>query len=205
MLHDIWAAIDEGRYPDAERQLNQDPDLRSGRAGQMALGYVYAFTERFDEARAVYTALRDEARAEGDDWEHIALHQLGMVERLAGDWPTALARFEEEAALIAALGDRPHKQAVNAYELGTVHLHLGHLPEARAELERSLANARRQDDPVALGCAERGLGDLCTAEQRPDEAAQHYERARAAFEDAEDTAALRDLERRMAETQAGRA
>ena len=197
MLHDIWVAIDEGRYPDAERQLDQDRDLRSGRAGQMALGYVYASTGRFDEARAVFGALRDEAREEGDDWEHIALHQLGMVERLAGDWPQALARFQEEAALIAALGDRPHKQAVNAYELGMVHLQLGQLDEARRELERSLANARRQDDPVALGCAERGLGDLARAEGQLEVAADHYAQARAAFEDAEDEAALRDLAARL--------
>lgn len=196
MLSDIWAAIDEARYTEAERLLGADRELLAARAGQMALGYLYAHTRRFDEARGVYANLRQ--LHAGDQWEHIAVHQQGVVERLAGEYPAALALFEQERALIAALGDRPHKQSVNAYELGIVRLAMGQLPEARAELERSLESAGRQDDPEAMGCAERGLGDLSAAEGHHQVARLHYQRARQAFEDAEDAPAVREVEARLA-------
>lgn len=200
MLSDIWAAIDEARYPDAERLLEADRELLATRAGQMALGYVYAHTDRFELARGVYANLRQ--LHAGDEWEHIAAHQQGMVERLAGAYPAALALLEQERTLIAALGDRPHKQSVNAYELGLVLLAMNRLPEARLELERSLENAGRQDDPEALGCAERGLGDLSAAEGHPQVARLHYQRARQAFGEAEDAAAVREVEARMARLEA---
>lgn len=197
MLHDIWTAIDEGRYADAERLLEADAELGAGRAGQMALGHIYTHTGRFDEARALFTALREAAREEADDWEHIAVHQLGLLERAAGDLPGALAHFQEEERLIQALGDRPHKRAVNACALGLTALAMNDLEAARTHLECSLEQARRQDDPEALGAAEQGLGDLCLAEGEAGAAREHYLKAQAAFEDAEDEAALRELAARL--------
>ncbi|ADV66665.1 tetratricopeptide repeat protein [Deinococcus maricopensis] len=194
-LAEIWTAIDEGRHADAERLLHDDPDLLASRAGQMAHGYILAHTGRHPEARDVYARLR--AAHAGDEWEHIAVHQQGMVERLAGDHAAALAHFEQELQLIRALGDRPHKLAVNAYELGVTSLALGRVEAARTHLQDSLRNAHRQDDPVAVACAERGLGEVAAYEGNVGEARAHYARAIEAFEDAEDEVGIREVQALM--------
>ena len=193
MLQDVWAAIDGERYADAETLLNADAALRASAPGRMALGYIFAFTDRLGEARMVYAGLRNEAREHGNSVaEHVALHQLGVVERMGGNLDTALAVFEEERELLEP-GDE-HAAAVNAYELGYVNLLRGSLDEARTWLTASRELAERGDDPIALGCAWRGLGELAARQGKVSEAREAYTRAKTAFLDGEDEAALREVE-----------
>lgn len=192
MLQDVWLAIDERRYGQAEALLGANDDLRVGRAGQMALGYIYAHTGRCGEARRVFGELREQHR--GDDWEHIAVHQLGRVERLAGQPEAALKFFEEERALIRAQGEEAHKLAVNALETAQCFLKLGRLADARRELDLSVEAARTHDDPETLGRAERALADLSLSEGHPQAARLHYERALVAFRESEDEFAVRETE-----------
>lgn len=193
MLQDVWVAIDEGRYADAEAILDADSALRASAPGRMALGYILAFTGRLGEAREVYAGLRNEARELGNDLaEHVALHQLGMVERMGGNLDTALAVFEEERSLIKP--EDEHAASVNAYELGYVNLLRGNLDEARVWLTACRELSERGDDPIALGCAWRGLGELAARQGNSDEAREAYVRAKTAFLDGEDEDGVRSVE-----------
>lgn len=165
---------------------------------RFGLGYVLAYAQHFDEARELFVSLREQAAA-GDDlaFEHVALHQVGMVERMAGHWEAAQDCFERERELIARLGNAPLAVAVNAYELGTVAQHLGRYGEAKAWLDLSLTCAGRTDDLIAVGCAHRGLGDWHSAQGQTGEALSCWRPAHASFLAAGDDRAASDVERRI--------
>lgn len=198
MLPEVWAAIDREDWEEARGRLEADPDLLASRAGQMALGYVLAHTGDHAGAREVYVRLR-QAHA-GDPWEHIAVHQLGMVERLAGEHRAALRLFAQERALIAELpeAERPFKRAVNGYELVVGHLALGERNQAHAALEEALADAHAADDPMTLGCLHRARGDLAAHGGDRARARAAYREAAAFFREAEDDRAAADALARAA-------
>lgn len=194
MLHDVWLAIDEGRFGQAEALLRGDPQTLGGRAGQMALGYLFAQTGRHDEARGIFQSLRDAHR--NDPWEHIPLHQLARVERLAGEHETALTLLAEEFALVDALDDHSHELAVNAVQRAVCLRALGRLDEARAALDDSERHAT--DDPETLGRAQRERGELSLSAGHIPTARLHFERAIAAFREAEDDFEVKATENRLA-------
>lgn len=197
MLQDIWTAIDEQRLEEAEQLLRKSPELLASRAGQMALGYIFAHSERPDEARQVFGNLR--TQHEGEEWEHIAVHQLGRVERLAGQHEAALKYYAQERKLIRQFfgDDDPHKSAANAYESSVSLLALGRLEDTRQMLEEALTLAREADDPETVGRVQRGLGELCIHEGDPKTARLHFEEAIAAFTESEDEFAVEEVRQRM--------
>ena len=198
-----WAAFEREDWTQAEAlycEILNDPILTSleQQGARFGLGYVLAYVQRFDEAREIFASLREQAAA-GDDlaFEHVALHQVGMVERMAGHWEVAQDCFERERELIARLGNAPLAVAVNAYELGTVAQHLGRYGEAKAWLDLSLTCAERTDDLIAVGCAHRGLGDWHSAQGQIEEALSCWRSAHASFLAAGDDRAASDVERRI--------
>lgn len=198
MLAEVWDAINGGDNARARALLEADPALLASDAGQMALGYALAHGGLFAEARAVYTGLR-QAHA-GGPLEHIHAHQLGMVERLAGDFHAALRLFDHERKLIGTLppAERPFKRAVNGYELGVCRLALGETEAARVDLVAALADAREAGDPLTLGCVHRALGDLAAGSGDPDSARAEYEQAHADFQEAGDDRAAAEVRARGA-------
>ena len=159
---------------------------------------MWAYTGRFSKARSVYQALLHDARARGDGWAaHRAQHQVGMVERLAGDWPAAQACFEAERQMIEALGCPDLPVSVNAYELGTVALHLGQPGRAKGWLDLCLETAACTTDRVALGCAHRALGDWHDVQGEATAATVQWRAAEAAFLAAGDSQAIADLQGRL--------
>lgn len=93
--------------------------------------------------------------------QHIAYHQLAMVEREAQHYELALAIIEQERDVI----DSTDKLALsaNAYEFAYLHFLLGHHAVAEQEMQKSLTLALESDDQVSQACAYRGLGEI-TAE-----------------------------------------
>lgn len=92
-LEECWALIESEDYARAEQGFRA---LLSGVTGEQArqarfgLGYALAHLHRFEEARDLYRSLRQEARQRGAAFEeHRALHQMGMVDRMAGNWKAA--------------------------------------------------------------------------------------------------------------------
>lgn len=198
-LSAAWAAFEAQDYALAEQQaqaLLAHPATAS--RARFVLGYVYAFTDRFDEARASFQALRQHAQKSGDPTaEHRALHQVGMVERMAGNWDAARRCFLEERELLASLPEDPLAASANAYEVATVALHFGDLAGARQEYEKSLVYAQQSGDRVAIACAFRGLGDLAQQEKNLLEARQHWLVARDIFAELEDSEAVKELMTRL--------
>ena len=198
-----WAAFQREDWTQTEalyREILSAPILTSveRQGARFGLGYVLAYAQRFDEARELFVSLREQAAA-GDDlaFEHVALHQVGMVERMAGHWEAAQDCFERERELIARLGNAPLAVAVNAYELGTVAQHLGRHGKAKAWLDLSLTCAGRTHDLIAVGCAHRGLGDWHSAQGQTGEALSCWRSAHASFLAAGDDRAASDVERRI--------
>ncbi|MDL2344999.1 hypothetical protein QOL99_12680 [Deinococcus sp. MIMF12] len=198
MLPELWAATDREDWEDARRRLEADPDLLASRAGQMALGYVQAHAGDHAGAREVYGRLR-QAHA-GDPWEHVAVYQLGMVERLAGEHRAALDLFAQERALIGALpeAEQPFKRAVNGYELVVGHLALGEVNHARAALGEALADAHTADDPMTLGCLHRARGELAAQGGDGAGARAAYQESATFFREADADRAAAEVEARAA-------
>ena len=134
-----WAAFEREDWTQAEalyQGILSDPALTSveSREARFCLGYVLAHVQHFDEAREIFASLREQAAA-GDDLasEHVALHQVGMVERIAGHWQAAQECFECERELIAR---QPHPTDGRAMGL--------HLTEAGARLMRAAERTAAQ-------------------------------------------------------------
>jgi tetratricopeptide (TPR) repeat protein len=110
--------------------------LTSGPAEQVAV---------IEHALAVAGASSD-PRAR--DWDASLLNNLGMVHADAGDWPSALARFEEALAARERIGD-PGRTRVARWMVAWALRNLGRRDEALA-LQRALKSeldALDEEDP----------------------------------------------------------
>lgn len=210
ILARAWEAFDAGRYGEARelyaqaRARAEAGDLEVRRAVLMGLVYVESFSGAFDRARSFAAELLPLARDHEE--RHIYLHQAGMVERMAGDCPRAWALFDEEAKVIERYlaGDAMSRSA-NAYERGTVLLKWGRPDEAEAEMARALDQARKAEDPMCIGCAHRGMGEIMRALKRDEEARRCFSEALTAFEDAGDDLAVAEVRALMRADEDGRA
>ncbi len=202
-LNLAWAAFGRDKYAQSKREFRSIltlPTLTAADSQQarFGLGYALAFSQQFEEAREIFASLGQQAAAQNDPaFEHVALHQVGMVERMAGNWEAAQDCFQRERGMVARLGNADLAVAVNAYELGTVAQHLGQQAEAKAWLDLSLAHARRTTDLIAVGCAQRGLGDWYSAQGQAEQALSCWRAAQTAFQAAGDDKAASDVERRL--------
>jgi tetratricopeptide (TPR) repeat protein len=126
-LSAAWALMNDGQYRDAatafRRLAAQNRADEDGEQAAYGLGYALAFLGEFGDARAIFVRLRRPAAVQGDlGAEHRALHQVGMVERMAEPWSAAHACFIEERQLIERLRSPDLEIAVNADEMGIVEL-----------------------------------------------------------------------------------
>jgi tetratricopeptide (TPR) repeat protein len=153
------------------------------------MAYALVGLGRFDEARAIYHQLFEKTGS------HVHLHQLGMVEREAGDLRRAAAIFEKEEGILPS-GDRL-ALAANLYERALVASLREDRMEARTLARRCLAIGLETTDPVMHGCAFRLLADV-TREADPERARRLYHRARAAFAQAGDAIACDEIDERLA-------
>ena len=177
----LMAVEEEGRFQQAEALLQGDPSPEA----RFALGYALAFQGRHEEALALYRALYRESGS------HRALHQVGMVLRMAGRLAEALAVFEEEAR---RLPPDPLARSVNLYERGYTRLLLGEKGESLAFLRESLAEAEASLDPRAQACAHRGLLEWSLRFGQEEEAQRHKEAAIRLFLKAGDPQGAKEVE-----------
>jgi tetratricopeptide (TPR) repeat protein len=202
-LSDAWSLFTQDQCLDAAiafRNLLEDgcSAEEERHQAEFGLGYSLAFLGEFEEAYLCFFRLRVQAAARNDlSAEHRALHQIGMVERMAEKWEAAHACFAEERLLIQQLGSPDLEVAVNAYELGTVTLRQGLIAESKTWFERSLSHAQQTTDLVAVGCAYRGLGDWEGVQGHAQEAVKMWEASRHAFIQAGETKASEEVRLRM--------
>ena len=101
-LEAAFRAFDRGQLELAHRLYAEIlMTVQSGSADESralhGLGFVLAHRGRYLPARRIYQRLAVRARAEGNRRaEAISLHQLGMVDRLAGDLDAADRAFRRE-------------------------------------------------------------------------------------------------------------
>lgn len=194
--------FDKGEYKKAEvlytACLREVKDKHSEKYNHILhmLGFVKASLNKFSEAREIYSEHRDLARSVGDvEEEAMALHQLGMTERMGKNFEEALHFFQTELQLLEKHGlDSDLKRSANLYEQGYIHLQLRQLEEAKELMKKSLESAEHSGDPIAIGCALRGLGEIYKAQRKKERADKYFSKAIAAFQKAGDLIAVKEVE-----------
>lgn len=202
VLEQGWQLFELDQFNEAEAKFQtvlkgseSTPEQR--RQAQFGLGYCAAFAGHFAQSRQMFQILRQDAAERQDQHaEHRALHQLGMVERMAGNWMAAQQCFHEEQFLLQTLGNDALAVSVNAYEQGFVALHLRQMGAALDWFTRCLDQAEQSGDFIAIGCAHRGLGDYWQHEDS-ETAWHHWETALTVFDEAGDLKAVQEMRERL--------
>ncbi|MGI6696294.1 MAG: tetratricopeptide repeat protein [Christensenellales bacterium] len=149
-------------------------------SAMMGLAYVTSALGKHEKARHYAAELL--RLADNEEARHIALHQMGMVERVAKDYDKAQQLFEQEKALILThFPDDTLKHAANSYELAYIKLLQGIPGEALSMMKDALENAQASGDAICLGCAQRGMGEIYAVMGEAKKAMESFEKARLTF------------------------
>lgn len=198
-LSNAWALFDAGNYAEAE-SIYKDcytkiPSTDHDDYWQVLMGLIYveSFLEHFDEART-YTARLIACAADPEE-KHIAVHQAGMTERMAGDYDTAMNLFlQEETMINEYFPDDPLVCSVNLYEQGFVAMKLHNLSLAEEKMQLALDYAEKSGDLTSIGCAYRGLGEIRKELEKSADAASYFEKAIEAFRQAGDPYGVEEVQ-----------
>ncbi len=197
IIEDAWLFFDRGEYSKSEDlylkliKMVDKHDVDMYWSVLMGLIYVECFLGKFREARKYVTDLFELAYDE--DRRHIALHQSGMVERMAGDYNKAQVLFKEEYDVIMSHFSCDNMRiAVNLYEQGYVMLKMQKFFKAEIQMKEALTYALKSNDVMTLGCIYRGLGELYT-QMHNDTSAQCFKNAIVCFERANDSVAAKEV------------
>lgn len=198
-LSKAWSLFDAGNYTEAEA-LYKDcyakiPSTDHDHYWQVLMGLIYveSFLEHFEEART-YTS-RLIASAIDPEAKHIAVHQAGMTERMAGAYNAARQLFlQEETIINESFPDDPLVRSVNLYEQGYVAMKLRDLALAEEKMRLALDFAEKSEDLTAIGCACRGLGEIKTASKETADAASYFKKAIEVFQQADDPYSVEEVQ-----------
>ena len=200
-LNEAFALFDQGRLNEAEHLYNECLNVVEDRdADEYAqilhgLGYVKAAQKNYDAARERYSELIDLAITNGQEMDHcVAVHQLGMVERMASCYEKAEQMFQLEAKLLKEYGIASVLSwSTNYYEQGYVALMQNKMELAEKFMKESLNFAKESADDVCLGCAYRGLGEFYVANNQETLAKESFQNSLEAFERANAVMAIQEI------------
>lgn len=191
LLQQAWNAFDRGDLEQArdlyQTHLRAHPEDEQARFG---LGYVHVQMGDFEAAETLYQGLFAEAIQNNAPHAHQAMHQLGILYRIQGNYRRALQAFEQEKPLIP---DEFFPKAINAYELGMCLVRLGNMEKASVELYSSLFFAQKSTDLIAQACAYRGIGELHLAQDNFAEAQPAFLEAMRCFDTAGEKRGVEDI------------
>ncbi len=198
MISEAWSLFDNKRYDDSRAVYNEcysmldKDDVSLESSILMGLIYVESFSENFDKAREYANKLVGMAQSNED--RHIYLHQLGMVERMAQNYDTALSIFcDEESIILEYFPDDYGSLSANMYEQGYVMLKKGMLDEAVSLMDRAISFAVKSEDPMCEGCAHRGMGEIYVVAGEKNAAKEYFMKAIQSFTKAEDWIAVNEI------------
>lgn len=201
-INKAFKLFDEGEYKQAEKiylaclngLTDEQPNLY--KVALNGLGYVTSHQGQYEKARQYFKEVLDISLNQEDKKEEaMALHQLGMVERMAGEFNDSLYYFNEEEKIWKHYFPEFYLGfSANSYEKGYIAIKQGQYDEARAFFRDSLAFAESANSSVAEGCAYRGMGELEMAKLNFDKAKIHFQQATAAFNEAGDSIAIKEIQ-----------
>lgn len=192
-LLDAWDAYEKGQLDlaadiwQALIQSAPDEDIRRNHE----LGYSYVLIARKDFAQA-RQMLQESYR---QTLSTVYLHQLGIVEREAGNYTEAMQCFAQEREVLTP--ENSFGLAANAHEMGMLAFKMNDPETAVQHAERCLVDARRGQDAFTEGCALRLLGDIAAAGGELEQARSHYRSAGQAFVSVPDEAAVQEVQIRL--------
>jgi tetratricopeptide (TPR) repeat protein len=189
---EAWKAYERKDYSAAtaiwEQLIGSSQNEMERDSFEHGYGYALVGLKRFKEAREIWRRLYDRTGS------HIYIHQLGMVEREAGNYAEAAELFEEEHSILP--DDDNLAKAANLYEQSLVESLFGNHDSAVKLAERCLVLSMTTKDKVMHGCAYRLLGDL-SRHECPSKARSYYLESLRAFEEAEDRIACGEIDDRL--------
>ena len=208
-LKQAFLAFDQGNLSQAEQlylfALQEFVRIKDEnyKIAMNGLAFTYSSQHQFNRARSLYQTLFRLAQYQKDlQWQAIALHQLGMVERLAENFSAAQKIFQDEYNF--RLLHLPNDQAgfsANYYEQGYLHLKLGERSQAKQALISALEMAEQAADLMCLGCAHRGLGEVYLALSDRTTATAEFSLSLEAFEKIGDAIAASEVQTVLRELQ----
>ncbi len=202
MISEAWTLFDDKKYDEARdlyrkcyEEMTAD-DAATESSILMGLMYVESFSGNYDLARDYANKLLDSAS--NDDDKHICLHQLGMVERMAENYETALSVFiDEENIIKAAFSDGYDRLSANMYEQGYVNYKMGNLSNATKLMENAVMLGKQSGDAMCLACAYRGMGEILAALDNWTGAKEYFQKSMEEFKQAEDYKGMQEVEEMM--------
>lgn len=184
-------AASESLYLDCFRQVS-DANHEAYMSVLLGLIYVESFLEKYDEARNYAKLLVNTVQNEEE--KHIAIHQFGMVERMAGNYCEAMKLFQQEADLIhMAFPDEELLLAANLYEQAYIELKMGNVDSAEEIMNLSMKHAKLAEDNICIGCSYRGMGEILKTRGDTERAMHCFEIAIEAFSEAGDLVAVEEV------------
>lgn len=163
-----------------------------GERDQINWARAYALVElrRFEQAKQIWSDIFHRT----DD--HKALHQVGYVQRCAGQIEDALKTYFAERRLIS--DSETLALAANLYELTYCNLLRGNKKEASRFLEEYERLDFENPDLVERGCFYRLKGDLLK-DSNPCEAESAYLKSLNFFKEAQDEVGASELNDRLSQ------
>jgi predicted ATPase/class 3 adenylate cyclase len=181
----------------AERALaKQNHAPISVRIGVLnAVGELGLWTGDFRRGAAMFAdglALAREAEDRFYVW--LLLRNLGQATRASGDYPQALAYYEEAYAVAQEFGDRGHGPLIDTLSLmGDLAVRTGNLERGSKLFREVLAMWRRDDHVADKAHALSGLGWIAVIEGNTLEAAVRLSEGLALFWEQRDMAGVAEL------------
>lgn len=176
-LVDAWQAYEAGQYELAatiwKALIEVAPDAETRRSHALGYSYVLVAQQKWTEARTLLQQLQAETG------EPVYFHQLGLLERQAGNSQAAQTAFDAEARLLPA--DDDWSRAANLRERAVTALLTGETRLALAWAEESLLLARKLGDAGLEAQSHRLLGEVAQAEGNLQRARECYADAAVAY------------------------
>lgn len=197
-MDEAFALMDAGAYEQADEQLlsllreadENDPLLTNV---LLLMTYTKSALKKFQDARSCGRQLLNLWIETAD--AHIAMHQLAMVERLAGDYRAALDwLMQEKRVLDRDFPGDALRHGTNLYEWGYIAYLQKDWERSRALLEKCLELGRESGDAMLSGCTLRALGEWHKSQKNHALACEYWQQAIALFREAGDPMACREIE-----------